>query len=718
LNKTNQQDLLAQQEVAELSLRDYWETILRYRATFIMVIVAFLFASISIFAIKPKRYGATAKLISINPNANATSLERMMGRVHTTLIEPSTISRMAQANGTLEIAHKYALNEFAQLEQQYDIKMEEKFIAKNLSHGQIASAMSVDQDSLSIDIINIHISMDESPHLCSAIANGVSKAILDILTENNSKTFRLEIKNLENSIKKNELEIKLIDQKIKKILSQESGFQLGLDEDKLTQRLSLLERQLNDADLRKKEIQDQIIVIKADFGIEHVPIEQVRWIDLSSIMHQKLQNLKFEREELLTRYHEENPSVKKINNQIKSLEETLKPVNEDENIVYVEVDRFKSGVVTRLLQLLSEKSAVEKRYQHIQLELKDVQNKILKRPEAYKEIEKLRKKMAIIEKIQINLHTSLQTSKMNLLSTSSNFEILEKAHVQNASSDGFMKYSLFGLAVGSVLAFIIVMVLKNWENTLKCTGDFKRHLSYPSLGGIPRWKYEEMYIDEMQPDAHIAEVYGVIRNHIRFSSHNQPEKSLLVCSAFQGEGKSLTSMNLALSFALEGNQVLLVSADLRRTESLVEFLDDKKDLGIVEYLEEQVELKDVLHPSLVSNLHIVPTIHRANNPTKLLKKKRFKDLLDYGESNYDVMIIDSPAILPVVDTTMFANLTRGVMVIAQADNTPITAIKETITRLEHVEAPIIGVCLNNIVDLRLEFQYNYGDKHRYEYLNS
>ena len=80
------------------------------------------------------------------------------------------------------------------------------------------------------------------------------------------------------------------------------------------------------------------------------------------------------------------------------------------------------------------------------------------------------------------------------------------------------------------------------------------------------------------------------------------------------------------------------------------------------------------------------------------------------------MIVDSPAILPVVDTTMFANLTRGVLILAQADHTPISSLKETIDRLEHVEAPIIGICLNNIVDLRLEFQYGYRNRQRYEYI--
>ena len=91
-----------------------------------------------------------------------------------------------------------------------------------------------------------------------------------------------------------------------------------------------------------------------------------------------------------------------------------------------------------------------------------------------------------------------------------------------------------------------------------------------------------------------------------------------------------------------------------------------------------------------------------------MKSEYFDKLLNYGDKNYDTVIIDTPAILPVVDATIFSSKVRGVLLIASANSTPITAIQETISRLEHVGSPIIGIALNKVKDLKLEYFYGYG----------
>lgn len=708
MNNSNSSKLDNEQDPLEVTLRDYFNILMRYRITFVMVVVVVLLTSISMNAFKPKKYTAIARILSINPNANANTVERMLGRSHTTVLDPKTISRIARSPKVLTQALKYAMEDFNSLK---DVKIstEEAFFASNLTKSNILSSTTILEDHETYDVININVTLNESPNLCASIANAVSKAILETLTENNRKVHKLEVTNLEKLIQNNEVEIEQLDQSIKKIITEESGFRLNIDEFGLTNRLAVLENQLSETELRIKEIEDQVLMIKIDFGIENVPIEKVRWIDLSSPMFRKLQDLKFQREELLTRYFPENPSVKKIDHQIASLEDTLKPTHDDKEIVYVEVDRFKTAMATQLQQFITEASALHKRTKHLREELETTQDKILSTPEEQKKINDLRKKKDILEKLQVNLHTNSQTTKMNLLSTYSNFEVLERAiPAKNTSSMSLARYVLLGLAFGVAISTCIIVILKFFENTIKSTLDLKRHFNYPSLGGIPNWKVNNIFIDEMEPDSQISEAYGVLRNHIRFSSHNRPEKCLLVSSALQGEGKSLTTTNLALSFALEGNQVLLVSADLRRPESLSNLLQAPEENGIVEYLEGKVALEKVIYNTISSNLSVIPTIYRSNNPTRLINSPRFKELIDYGESNYDVLIIDSPAVLPVVDTTMFANLARGVLILVQADNTTISSVNELINRLEHVEAPIVGICLNNINDMRLEYSYRYN----------
>lgn len=707
-------------ESTELSLKDYLGILSRYRIIFILIIVVVVMTFVSLYVFTPKSYSARARILSINPNQNVSVLERMRGQTHAMMTDPNTITRIAESTGVLRKSLQYIQEEIETLKKsdKFNFDQEEAFIANRLNETSILGAIKIGEDRVSMDIVNVIATVVDGPNLCAIIANSMSKAILEALTNNNKKVYEREALSLEQLIKENERQMLKIEEDVRSIISSEVDFQLALDDQSLSRRLSALENELSEAESRKKENEDQIDMIKAEFGIKNVPFEQVRWIDLSSPMFRKLQDLQFQREELLTRYYPENPSVKKIDNQIQSLRETLRPDSEEEKVIYVEVDSFKSGMVTRLQQLITETSALKKRIVHIQLKYKETQNKILTSPEKQKRVVELRKKKDVLEKLQINLHTNLQMTRMNLIGTHSNFEILEKAiPALGPSSTSLINYIIKGLAFGVVLGMGVVFVLNYFENTLKSTLDLKRHFKYPSLGGIPNWKFDEMFIDEMQPNSRISEVYAMLRNQIRFSSHNRPEKCLMVSSAFQGEGKSITAMNLALSFALEGNQVLLVSSDLRRPDSLTELLESPQENGIVEYLEGQVDMKSVIYRSIASNLSVVPTTHRSNNPTKLLKTQQFSDLLEYGEKNYDILIVDSPAVLPVVDSTMFASQVRGLLILVEAEKTPITSVNELIGRLEHVGAPIIGICLNNIKDLRLEYQYNYQGALSYNYIN-
>jgi capsular exopolysaccharide synthesis family protein len=283
--------------------------------------------------------------------------------------------------------------------------------------------------------------------------------------------------------------------------------------------------------------------------------------------------------------------------------------------------------------------------------------------------------------------------------------------ILKSSTPGVAKISMGGIFVGISLGVALAFILNNWENTIKSSSDLKRHFKYSSLGVVPQWNDNVKYIDENIPDSNIAEVYGMLRNNVRFCGIESPEKRLMVASASQTEGKSLTTINLAMSFALEGNSTVLISADLRRAYSHTQFKkkdDLKNKLGIVEFLEEKAGIADIIYESNFSNFSIIPTCSRANNPTKLLKTNKFDELLEYAEQHYDVVIVDTPAILPVVDATIFASKMKGVLVIAHANQTPITAIQECVNRLEHVDSAIIGIVLNRVKDLKLEYFYGYG----------
>lgn len=701
-----------QDQNQDLSLREYWETILRYRITVLIVITISFLASISIYTFQPNTYSATCKLLNKSSDGGASPLALINPGGGGDNFNLKTILRIVKTKEVVEISKRLTPNYFNQIILDKQISSNERKLYNTLNPEIIKSSLTVRTDHEADNIILISSTLNDSPHLTASIANATADAIIEKLKSIKFEESQEKIITFENLIQENQKEMTDLDKKINLLHHQTNGrVSLTSREKRVLSLLARTEQRLQENLLKKKELLQQIETIKRNFKIEHLDLDKVRFIDMASGMQQKLQDLKFQREELLTRYKPKNPSIRKLTNQINSLEETLQP-KDDKDVHYVKVDKFRSNLVTTLIDSKNDLESLNKRIKFIKSEIKDLNNKLVEVPAELKNLRKLTAKKEILSNLLGNLHKSLQQEKIIQISSTPKISIMERAFpIYSSTSHGILKFCFIGLALGIALGISLAFILNNWENTLKSSSDLKRHFRYPPLGVIPKWQNEEKYIDELEPDSSLAEVYGVLRNNVRFCKIETPEKCLLVASASQGEGKSLTAANLCVSFALEGNTCLLISADLRRPFTHMRFRkkeDIKKNIGIVEYLENKNTFDEVLYHSNIENFDFIPTCTKAKNPTRLLKTDEFKQLIDIGSSRYDVVIIDSPAILPVVDATIFSSLVRGVLLVAQANVTPISAIQEAISRLEHVGSPIIGIALNSIKDLKLEFFYGYG----------
>ena len=699
-------------EEEEFTLRDYYEICLRYRYSILVVTLITFLLSIVIHFILPKKFKAQTLIIRSDQVSDSSNpLFRAFGSQNQSY-ELDTLKQIVFSNDALAHAIDLIKNQFEKdKKEQLPISKEERLLAQQLLPNTIKEVTSIQKHLNSEDILNISVSLDNAPFLTSAIANGVSESLILSLMERKKQRYRSQVNNLLGTIEKNKEDIRNTEAKLRALLKPIEGITLDQNREKTSRQFETIEQQLNQALLKEQELSDTILMIKTDLDIVEIPFEKIKWINKSSPLYHKLQNLKFQREELLTRYREANPSVTKIDNQISSLRETLIP-STDDGYIYVEVDSINLANVSKLTQLDAEKHANANKITFLNAELGRLSQLLLEAPEGQDKSKELKGSLEMMEVVHLDLHKSLYNTRVQLLSINHDFQIIQSARPNlNSTSPGLVKFSIMGLVLGLGLGLGIAFLINNFENTLKSTTDLKKNFKYPALGAIPKWHEQNKYIDEMVPDSDIAEVYGILRNNVRFSNFINPEKCLLVASAVQHEGKSLTATNLALSFALEGSNTLLISVDLRRPFSHTRFRrpnDFKRNMGIVEYLEDKASLEDVTFESHFQNLSFIPTCSRASNPTKLLRAPRFKDMLKYGENNYDVVILDSPAILPVVDTTLITPFVKGILLVTQANHTPINTIQDSLHRLEHVGSPILGMTLNMIKDLKLEIFYGYG----------
>ena len=170
---------------------------------------------------------------------------------------------------------------------------------------------------------------------------------------------------------------------------------------------------------------------------------------------------------------------------------------------------------------------------------------------------------------------------------------------------------------------------------------------------------------------------------------------MVVTSSLPGEGKSTTTINLAIALADAGSRVALVDADLRRP-SVSKYLGIEGKVGLTTVLIGRATLDDVVQPWGNGKLHVLPSGQIPPNPSELLGSKAMAQVLTQLAAKYDVVLIDTPPLLPVTDAAILARLTSGALVVVSADKLHRNQLRESLGSLETVGARILGIVLNRV----------------------
>ncbi len=190
-----------------------------------------------------------------------------------------------------------------------------------------------------------------------------------------------------------------------------------------------------------------------------------------------------------------------------------------------------------------------------------------------------------------------------------------------------------------------------------------------------------------------AEAYRRLRTNLMFSSVDSRMQVVVVTSSLSGEGKSTTAGNLAMVLAEAGRPVLLLEADLRRP-SLGECLGVESSVGLTNVLVGQVDLDDVIQEWGADGLHVLPSGTIPPNPSELLGSDRMRTLMTTLRGRFDVIVVDTPPLLPVTDAAIVATQADGVVLVARHGRTRRDDVAAAVDLLRAVEAPLVGTVLN------------------------
>ncbi len=204
------------------------------------------------------------------------------------------------------------------------------------------------------------------------------------------------------------------------------------------------------------------------------------------------------------------------------------------------------------------------------------------------------------------------------------------------------------------------------------------------------------------------EAYRTLRTNIRFALRGEGCKSFCITSSAQGEGKSITIVNLAISFAEAGHKVLLIDADLRRP-AIARLLVEKATPGLSNVLAGLSGEDAAIRASAYPGLDILLSGDVPPNPAELLGSERMADMLEKLSKRYDYILIDTPPVNIVSDTCVIANMLDGVLLLARQERSRKDNIKRAVNSLKLTGAKILG-CVFNGVPRETKGYYYYNEQ--------
>jgi len=274
------------------------------------------------------------------------------------------------------------------------------------------------------------------------------------------------------------------------------------------------------------------------------------------------------------------------------------------------------------------------------------------------------------------------------------------------------------LAVGLIFGVGLAFLFEYLDDTIKGKDDLERATQgLPTVGlipAVPGWRDRKrpVLVSLNGSKGPAAEAYRSLRTSIQFMGLDNPLRTIQVTSASAGEGKTTTIVNLAVALAQAGQNVVIVSCDLRRPR-VHDFFGMTNAVGFTSVLLGEVPVSSATNKvNGIEGLKVVVSGPIPPNPSELLAGRRTVEALAALQAEADVVLIDSPPILPVTDAAVLASRVDATLLVAAAGKTTRRELHRAHEVLRQVDARLIGTVLNGVTG-EAAYGYNYGYQYAY-----
>lgn len=279
-----------------------------------------------------------------------------------------------------------------------------------------------------------------------------------------------------------------------------------------------------------------------------------------------------------------------------------------------------------------------------------------------------------------------------------------------------VRNAVLALVVGLMFGVAGAFVIDHLDDTVKTREDVERvSRGWPVLALIPAvkgWRNEERtrVVADEDPKAPAAEAYRSLRTSINFMGIDRTMQTIQVTSSNPGEGKTSTVANLAVTLSAAGKRVVIVDCDLRRPR-IHKFFGLSNSVGFTDVVLGEVPLSAALqHVPDHNRVLLLGSGTLTPRPSELLSSRRVTDVFDSLKKSADIILIDSPPVLPVTDPAVLSHSVDAVVVVVRARQTSSDDVQRTRQLLGQIDAPVMGIVLNGI-GKSSEYDYQYAYEH-------
>jgi capsular exopolysaccharide synthesis family protein len=263
-------------------------------------------------------------------------------------------------------------------------------------------------------------------------------------------------------------------------------------------------------------------------------------------------------------------------------------------------------------------------------------------------------------------------------------------------------YLAIGLLLGLVAGIVGAQLRETFDTTVRAKDRAEKSADAPVLASIgegDQVKSHQLIVrdDRFSPS---SEAFRQLRTNIRSLNIEQHMRALVVTSSVAREGVTTVASNLAVAFAQSGDNVILVDANFRQP-MLSELFGLNSAPGLTNILAQSARLDDALQVSYPeTSLRVMTSGPVPPNPSELLGSRRMHDLINALKQRADIVVFDTPPLLPVTDAAALSRLTDGAVLVCRTRSTKTDQLECAAQSLRSVGKQVLGLILNGASDRR------------------